>query len=207
MANGFVLQIFLLFVLPLLLLHFRIIKLKYIFPTIWTVFIIVIIIVVKKQIPLIDLGIRFDNILQAALPYALIIIFGGLLIYLLAKKLKKEPFKNWWRYYHFQFGFIILALFQEFTYRSFLMYELRLIDPSFIFVILVNALLFSLMHVIFIDSKIVVPATFIAGLVFASVYYFYPNLLLITICHAALNFIAAYYNFFKIPMRDRLRKK
>ena len=207
MVHNLILEVVVLFLLPVLLVYLRIIPLKYIFPTILSVFILVLMITLSKNINPLNLGIRLDNLAISAIPYVLLTIFGSLLIYFLAKKLKKEPFKNCWKFYHFQFGFIFLALFQEFLYRSFLMHELKLMFSSFFLIVIIDAFLFSIMHVIFVDKKMAVSITFLAGLVFASVYYFYPNLLLITLSHAILNFVASYYNFFKIPRKDYLRRR
>jgi len=66
------------------------------------------------------------------------------------------------------------------------------------FIIILNAALFALMHVIYLNAMFVIPVTFIAGLGFAWMYYKYKNLVLISISHTILNFVGMIMGFFII---------
>jgi membrane protease YdiL (CAAX protease family) len=67
-----------------------------------------------------------------------------------------------------------------------------------IFIIILNAGVFALMHVIYLNFKFVLPMTFIAGIGFAWMYYRYKNLILISVSHTVLNFVAMILGFFII---------
>ena len=67
-----------------------------------------------------------------------------------------------------------------------------------IFIICINAAVFAFMHVIYLNSIFVLPMTFIAGIGFAWMYYRYKNLILISVSHTVLNFIAVAMGFFII---------
>ena len=63
-------------------------------------------------------------------------------------------------------------------------------------VIVWNALLFAGLHIIYPDLAISLPLIFAGGLGFASLYYVYPNLFLVSASHVVLNFFALLYCFF-----------
>lgn len=64
--------------------------------------------------------------------------------------------------------------------------------------ILTNAVLFTFLHAVFPNYLINLPLAFVGGIAFASMYYKYPNLWLIMISHAVLNFVAVWYGFFTV---------
>lgn len=74
----------------------------------------------------------------------------------------------------------------------------RRVFSSPVFIILLNASLFSLMHIIYLNSYFVRPVTFIAGIGFAWIYYKYENLILISASHTVLNFVGMILGFFVI---------
>ena len=91
-----------------------------------------------------------------------------------------------------------IAIVQEFLYRGFLMRELRLTRMRIAAVIIVNALLFTFLHIIYNPPLIILPMTLIGGIGFAWMYTRYPNLVLIAISHSILNFFAIWCGFFRI---------
>jgi membrane protease YdiL (CAAX protease family) len=154
------------------------------------------IIVYLGRWPLAKIGIDSNNLLNGWQWYALFTILGLGYIFALAKILKLPKTKDWWRQPHFLFGFILMSAGQEFYYRGFLMPELKLIFSGVLVIILINALLFAFIHAVFPNKFINVTSSFLGGLCFAGLYYFYPNLLLISLSHMALNFCAVYFGLF-----------
>jgi membrane protease YdiL (CAAX protease family) len=78
------------------------------------------------------------------------------------------------------------------------MHMLRKAFNNVPFVIFLNASLFALIHIIYINTDIVLPLTFIGGIGFAVMYYKYPNLVMISISHTILNFTAMILGFFVV---------
>jgi membrane protease YdiL (CAAX protease family) len=107
-----------------------------------------------------------------------------------------KPFLNWWKNAKFLLLFIPLSVLQEVIFRGVLMNMLRRVFTNPVFIIGLNASLFALMHVIYLNSAFVLPVTFIAGVGFAWMYYKYQNLVLISISHTILNFVGMILGFF-----------
>ena len=63
-------------------------------------------------------------------------------------------------------------------------------------VIILNTLLFTLIHIIYPMPEIMIPVAVISGFAFALMYRYFPNLILISLSHAVLNFVAILYGFF-----------
>lgn len=79
---------------------------------------------------------------------------------------------------------------QELIFRGWLMPTLKKRIHNLVRVILINAALFSLAHFVLPFPEIVVPGAFAIGLGFAAIYYFYPNLVLISLSHTLLNLLS-----------------
>jgi membrane protease YdiL (CAAX protease family) len=94
--------------------------------------------------------------------------------------------------------FIPVSVFQEIVYRGFLMPRLGSILKNNVQVVFVNALLFALLHIIYPRPEIMLSLAFVSGLVFAVLYQKYPNIVLISITHAILNFVAVMFGFFTV---------
>lgn len=148
----------------------------------------------REKMSLKSLGIRKDNIKSAFLPYFLFTMAGGVTLYLLAIFLQKESFPRWWEFYHLQFAFLPISIVQEFIYRSFFQTKLEKIISPF-WTISTIAVLYAGMHILWRDPLILF-LTFFAGIAWGYLWYKFPNLLLISLSHAILNFIAVYYQFF-----------
>ena len=193
-----ILQIILLFIVPVLLFILKIIPMKYriVFLTIITLLTLLIVFFEKWSFQ--KLGIRFDNFKSALLPYGVFVLIGVVGIIIVALIMGKTTIPHWWQLSHLQYGFLILAIFQEFLYRGYLIVKLQEIFINPVWIILINAILFSFLHIIYGDWSIVVPITFIGGLTFAGIYFYYPNLILVTISHAIFNFVTVLFGFFKV---------
>jgi len=64
-----------------------------------------------------------------------------------------------------------------------------------------NAVLFSLMHIIYLKAYVTLPLTFIAGIGLAWIYYKYPNLILISIAHTILKFYSYDFRIFCLTVK------
>lgn len=187
-------QILSLFVLPILLILMGVIPLKYRFFVLLLIAILVLGIIFFEKWTLKDLGIRIDNLKKSLLPYFYLTIVAVFVTVLLAKWLKtgSQPIAG---NIHFQFGFIILSFLQELLFRSFLIPKLKRLTSSSASVIISNAILFGFLHIIFPNPVTIFVISGLLGLGFAFVYYFRPNLILATISHSIINFVAVYYCF------------
>lgn len=188
-------EIFFLFILPVLLIYFNIIPRDVRLGVLALVFFILVGIVVREKWSLKSLGIRLDNLIPALIPYTLFTLGAVAALIVIAKLLNSDTVENWSKDIHFQFLFLPISFIQEFAYRSFLIPRLKSIINSPWLVILANAILFSFLHIFYPNPVVNLPLTFFAGLGFASLYYRYPNLILATISHCILNFLSVYYCF------------
>ena len=190
------LQILIIFVLPIGLLCLNIIKKKYRLALLFLSSILVLGIVFIEKISAHSLGIRTDNLGSSILPYVIFTSLALATIFLLSFFLHKKPSANWKKNPHFLYLFIPISFLQEFLYRGFLFPKLSSVSTNFFWTILANTVLFALLHIIYKNRRINVPFAFVAGLSFALMYYFSPNLILISISHAILNFFAVLFGFF-----------
>lgn len=187
--------IFAIFILPVILVYFKIIKPKYRLETLGILTLIILLIVLIQGWSLKDLGIRFDNILVSFKPYIFFTLLFIIVIFVVAKIFNRDFVSGWWKRPHFEFLFIPLSLAQELAYRSFLMPLLSLVLDNALAIILLNALLFTFLHAIYYDFKYVALLLFFNGIGFATLYYYYPNFILVFVSHAILNFLAVLYGF------------
>lgn len=102
----------------------------------------------------------------------------------------------WYRSPHLLSLFLPVSLLQEIAYRGFLFPKLAIITHKKWVLILLNTILFTLIHTIYPRPEVMVPFAFVIGLAFAIMYDRYPNLILISIAHSVLNFYAILHGFF-----------
>ncbi len=191
-----IIEIIVLFIVPVLLLYFKKINFKYRIHILSLICILVLGIMFFEKWSLFDLGIRVDNIKDSLLPYIYFIVIGSFSLILISKVLKNVPEKHFYKQKHFLFGFVLLSVLQEFLFRSFLIAKLETIFNSMILIILVNTILFTFMHIIYFNKKSVLILLFLSGMIFAYLYLNYPNLILISIVHSILNYIAVLFGYF-----------
>jgi membrane protease YdiL (CAAX protease family) len=189
--------VFYLFVLPVLLLYFNIIHENLRVVLLIIVAMLLIGIIRKEKWSFEDAGIKKDFILDFW-PYALFTIGGALFLFWLSKIAPHEPLANWWSNYKFLLLFIPISVLQEVIFRGILMKFMTRAFSNPVFIVSFNALIFAFMHVIYLNSIFVLPFTFIAGIGFAWIYLKYKNLILVSISHTILNFIAVALGFFVI---------
>lgn len=191
-------QIFFIFVLPVLLLYFNIIDKE------WRVMVLIVAclliygILKKGKWDNSTWGLRFDNFHKSLIPYLCATLLSSVFIIWFAGKLDMKVESYWWLDRHFWFIFILVSFLQEFAYRGFLIPLMERIFTDRLGIILINALLFTLLHIIYPIPQIMIPFAFMGGLVFAYMYLRYPNIILISMMHTVMNFIAVLYGFFVI---------
>ena len=190
------LQILFLFVLPITLLYFHIIPIetRIFVLLIFSVFIFAVI--RREGWTEKDVGLVFHASKKTIKMYALATSLAFVTVVAIAQYRGLAPTHHWWTKPHFLYLFLVVSFFQEFAFRGFLMPLLKRVFPHVGTIILVNALLFAGMHGIYPIPMFGVPFAFVAGLFFATLYHKYPNLILISITHAILNFVVVWYGIF-----------
>ena len=193
-------QIFLIFILPVLLLYFKIV------PANWRIILLSISslfiygIVQREHWTYREMGIRHDNFRRALPFYLLFTVLGLAALFLIFSKINmpREIYNELFYLRVFVF-FLPSSFLQEFAFRSFLMPRLKVIfNNNNYYIIFVNAILFTLMHTIYLNLGIVLPLVFVAGIFLSWLYSKYPNLVLISMVHSALNITAVLLGFFII---------
>ncbi len=191
-----VLEIIILFVLPVLLIFFKAIPFKYKVHILALICSIVSIIIVNEGWTMQKLGLRIDNLQISILPYMLFAIVAPIGLFVVARVLNKNKVLQWWKKTHFLFGFIYISFLQEFLFRGFLIPKLQTILSSYFLIILINSLLFAFIHIIYLNNYQSLLIIFIGGIGFATIYTYYPNLILITVLHSILNFVCVLFGFY-----------
>lgn len=193
-----VVQIVIIFILPVALLYFKII------PDSWRVILLAIGalflygIIRYERWTHEEMGLRDDNILRSLPYYLSFTIFGTFILFLIANKtdiynLGTDDF--FLRTFLF---FIPISFFQEFAFRGFLIPRLQLLYNNKYKIIFINAILFAMIHVIYPSINIGLIMTFVSGVLFAWLYIKYPNLLLVSLTHTAFNITAVLLGFFNL---------
>lgn len=155
-------------------------------------------VVVREKMTLGELGINKKFLTKGFLPYLLFSIVGVLSVKIFAEELGMTGYANWWFNYKFLILFIPISIAQEFAYRSFLIPRLKTVFNDATTVVLVNAGLFTLLHLFYPEPAIILPLAFAGGLGFATLYYIYPNFWLTSFAHIIINFFAVSAGFFVI---------
>lgn len=188
-------QILYLFLIPIMLLYYKVI------PSNGRILVLVVVAILIYGIARYekwnktDFGIR-DNWKENFLPYLIFTLLGVGILFLVEELEIGMPMLNWWTNLKFLFLFIPLSILQEIVFRGVLMNMLRRVFFNKWFIIILNASIFSLMHIIYLNALFTLSLTFIAGIGFALIYYKYPNLVLISISHTILNFTGMILGYF-----------
>lgn len=191
-------QITSIFIIPILLIYYNILEKG------WRVYILILIsifiafILKKEHWTMPALGLSTHTFKKYLIPYLIFILIGVSSIIFFADNLEMEPQSAWWTKPHFLFLFLVVSVLQEFAYRGFLIPKLKRVFSDRLGVVLINALIFTLLHIIYPIPQIMLPLAFAGGLALATLYMKYPNLVLISIAHSVLNFVAVLYGFFVI---------
>lgn len=188
-------QIIYLFILPVLLLYFKIIPINYRLLVLVAVSVIILGIVIFNKWSFNDFGLK-KSFMKDFWPYFIFTLLGSGFLFWISVITTHPPMVSWWKNIRFLFLFIPVSVLQEVAFRGVLMNMLRRAFSQPVLIIGLNSIVFALMHIIFINAIIVLPITLIAGIGFAWIYYKYPNLILISISHTILNFVGMVLGFF-----------
>lgn len=191
------LQILYLFLIPILLLYYKVITSNYRIILLLLVAILLYGVTRYENWTNKDFGIQKDWT-KYFWHYLIFTIIGVAFLVILEELEIGTPFFNWWRNAKFLILFIPLSIAQEIIFRGILMDMFRRVFSNPVFIILLNASLFSLMHIIYLNTFFVIPVTFIGGIGLAWMYYKYENLILISASHTILNFVGMVLGFFVI---------
>jgi membrane protease YdiL (CAAX protease family) len=145
-----------------------------------------------------DMGLHNNNFKKALPFYASFAFFGVLILFFISYQMKIEDIDSKIFFIKTFAFFIPISLFQEFAFRAFLIPRLKMIYKNEFFIIFFNAILFTLIHIIYPNWGVGLPLAFFSGVFFAWLYIKYPNLVLISITHAILNITAVLLGFFVI---------
>lgn len=191
-------QIFVIFVLPVFVLYFKILSSDWRMILLALSAIALYGIIRHEKWTHEDMGLRHDNFKKAIPFYTLFTVIGIIALFIIQHKMglqnlnTKEFFIRTWAF------FIPVSVFQEFAFRSFLIPRLKHLYNNNFTVIIVNAILFTLIHIIYPNLGIGLLVAFVPGVFFSWLYLKYPNLLLVSISHAVLNIIAVMLGFFNL---------
>lgn len=191
-------QILIVFILPILFIKFDILAVEYRVPVLVALITILVATLIKEKWTFKMLGVGNGTFKKYLLPYTIFTIVGVFSITLLGTSLGYQQATNWWTQPHFLYLFFVVSLFQEVGYRGYLIPALGKITQYPLWIIFLNTLLFTFLHVIFSNLIVGLPLAFVGGIGFALMYMKYPNLPLIVISHSILNFCAVLYGFFTV---------
>lgn len=195
-----IVQILYLYIIPTLLLFFGVIPGEFRVTMLFLISLLMYGIIKRSGWTYADMGLK-KGFLKDFVPYFIFTLVGVIALVVISEivpKIENREVYEWWEDVRFLLLFIPISVLQEIVFRGILMHMLRRAFTNIPFVILINASLFALIHIIYINTDIILPLTFIGGIGFALMYYKYQNLIMISISHTILNFTAMILGFFVI---------
>ncbi len=189
------LEIFLISILPISLIRFKILPRKFRLVLLAFVFLGVVALVFVHGLSFNQLGMRLDTFYSAMAVYVVAALAAILFLRFLGRKMKNTFATSWHQDPHFLFLFIPISIAQQFLFQGFILSRLQAVIPATA-AILVTALIFGYVHTIYPRPLFSFFLGLVAGLFFAILYTLYPNLIASSIAHAVLNFTAVYCGFF-----------
>ena len=143
------------------------------------------------------MGFGSQNFVHGLVPWLLATLVMLVGIWAIALLLRHHHAEDPLKDPHFLFLFVPISIVQQFIYQSVLLQKLLESVPPWA-TIMMCGLCFGYMHTVFPRRwRNFILAT-IGGLLFSSLFYFYPNFLLAILSHMVLNFAAVYYGFFTL---------
>jgi membrane protease YdiL (CAAX protease family) len=191
-------EIFFIFIAPVALIATGIINIEWRMLALCISMLLMYGIIKHERIPDAALGMSWSSFRKSFIPYVLFTVVGVVSLRWVSGMLELEQVSIWWYSMHLVFLFLPVSILQEVAYRGFLFYKLRLLSSRWWFIIPFNVLLFTFLHVIYPVPIVTLPVAMVGGLCFALMYRYFPNIILISLAHAALNFAAILYGFFTV---------
>ncbi len=191
-------QILYLYVIPTLLLYYGVIPDSFRIVVLFSIALLMYGIIKHAHWTYADLGIK-KNFLKDVVPYTVFTIAGVGFIFWISRitpTVEGTQYYQWWEDLRFLLLFIPISVLQEVVFRGVLMRLLQRAFNNSAFIIILNASVFALIHIIYLNTTVVLPLTFIGGIGFAYMYYKYPNLIMISLAHTVMNFTAMILGFF-----------
>lgn len=189
-------QIFFIFILPIALLTFGIIPISWRMVVLCVAMLFMYGVIQNEKISDHEMGLGQKGFLKAFIAYVVFTVAGIFFLVKLSRFFGIYPNIIWWKSTHLLFLFLPVSLLQEIAYRGFLFHKLKQLSSKWWVIIGANTVLFTILHVIYPLPQIMLPLAFFSGIGFAVIYRYFPNLILISLAHAVLNFVAILYGFF-----------
>ncbi len=144
-----------------------------------------------------DFGLRIDNIKESFSVYVVCTTIGVSLIIFLAEKLQIQP-RSWELVEVFELALlsIVVSVLQELLYRGYLIKLAEEIWASKWWIGITNVIFFTFLHAFYPNLAVILPVTFLGGILFFLIYTKYPNMILVSLMHIMLNFTALQLGFF-----------
>ena len=152
----------------------------------------------KDNFTLKEMWFRVDNIKSWILMYTWLTIFSVVFAYIMKELLNHWINPDWKTSMHFKITFLITAIIQNLVFKSFLLPLHMRVCKSVFWLVLFNAWLFWLMHIAIPPSLEHILISFFLWTLFTYVYIKNPNIYLIIIVHAIVNFVFHLFCFFDI---------
>jgi len=191
-------RIALVYMLPMLFVVWGIIPFDWHIPVMMSVVLFVFYFVSKDKLTKKDLGMVMPSGYKDYIFYFIAILIGLAGILFFARELGYTPMVGWKSHPTFLYLFIPISVLQEFAYRSVLTRELNHIFDESVQIILSNAGIFAILHIMYPDTLAVLPLTFIGGIFLSTLWHIRPNFYLISFAHIVFNFTAVLYGFFEL---------
>lgn len=154
-----------------------------------------VILAVSRRMDFKDMGFRLDNFLAAAKLLLPGTIIGVLVIFILSKlHLSDWYFRDWYKNEFFFYYVFLGVLSQEFAYRGFLLARLKEVAKNPLVLIVVNAILFAMLHALHQSWQVGAEA-FVLGAYLTWVYLKQPNILATSISHGLIGGAAIILGF------------
>ncbi|MFZ6036354.1 MAG: type II CAAX prenyl endopeptidase Rce1 family protein [Patescibacteria group bacterium] len=149
-----------------------------------------------RRTTLADIGIHTDYIVATLLAYGIFAVTGCVFLRWLSMVLGQAPHTDWRQDTHFRYWFIPISIGQQYVFMSFSLRQLIELTDVVWAAVIINAVLFAIMHSIYGNWRVHLPLALVAGLGFSALYSVFPNLIVASAAHMVLNFTAVYYGFF-----------
>ena len=196
--NQAFLEIVYLFVVPVVLIYTNIIPHSWRLLVLLCVVLLISAIIKYQHWTKAQLGIYVPFSKKAVLAWGMFAVVGVASIVFFADKFgfTALDLSDWQQSWQLLLFFIPISVLQEVAYRGFLTERLREFSFSVPHRVLLNAVLFTFLHIIYPYAALTLPIAFIGGLIFSWLYERHKDLVLACIVHSIVNFTAVLFGIF-----------